>query len=75
MARKRTTYSGVARGDARNPKPYLAEVLLTNDQALDIIRHLAEALTYKKGVMLTIHWGKKTGKPPTNRIEIRTGNL
>jgi hypothetical protein len=77
MPRTRITYSGRARGTVVNPGAYrlTTDIHLDNTQTLDVIRHLSEALSYQKGVLLRAHYGRRRlGTTPSHLIEIRTDN-
>lgn len=71
MARKKS-HSGVIRGDVTHGK-YSASVRLDSKEALNLIRHVAEALAYSNIVMVEPHWGKRGGQSNLYRIDIRSG--
>ena len=71
MARTKTSYSGVARGVAENHKNH-TELLLDQQQAIELIRHIAEALRYGRGAVVNVHYGRRTGRTRTNRVAVKT---
>jgi hypothetical protein len=57
MARKKS-HSGMVRGEVTREK-YSVGVQLDSAQALNLIRHVAEALVYSGEVVIEPHWGRR----------------
>ena len=73
MARKQTTYSGRARGIAVNHQHH-TELTLDQKQAIDLLRHIAEAISYERGVVINVHYGRRrrTDETATHLIRVNT---
>jgi hypothetical protein len=67
MARKKS-HSGVVRGEVTREK-YSANVQLDSVQALNLVRHVAEALIYSEEVVIEPHWGRR-GQDDLYRIDV-----
>ncbi len=61
---------GEVRGEARQLNPYSAEVKLESEQALDLIRRLADALKVSNQVIIEPHWGRRGGG--LHKVRVRT---
>lgn len=57
MSNKRS-HSGAVRGDV-SPGKVWATVRLDSEQALYLIRHVAETIVYGKNIYIEPHWGRK----------------
>ena len=68
---KKKSHSGIVRGEV-NHKKYSARVQLDSEEALNLIRHVAGALTYSDKVVIEPHWGKRGGKSNLYRIDVRS---
>jgi hypothetical protein len=71
MPRKKG-HSGVVRGEVTHEK-YSATVELESGEALNLIRHIAEALTYSDKIVVEPHWGRRGGENNLHRIDIWSG--
>ena len=74
MPRTRTTYSGEARGLAENHRNH-TELQLNQKQAIELLRHVAEAISYERGVVIDVHFGRRTrrtGNTVTNLVRVKT---
>ena len=58
MTRTRQGHSGRIRGEA-SPEKFKVSVTLDSEAALNLIRHVAEALTYSDKVVVEPHWGRR----------------
>ena len=67
MSRKKS-HSGVVRGEVTREK-YSASVQLDSVQALNLVRHVAEALIYSDKVVIEPHWGRR-GQDGLYRIDV-----
>lgn len=65
------SHSGIVRGEVTQGK-YSASAQLEKDEALGLIRHVADALTYSDTVVIEPHWGRRGGKSNLHRIDIRS---
>jgi len=63
------SHSGVIRGDVTQGKSS-ASVRLDSKEALNLIRHVAEALTYSNIVVVEPHWGRRGGQSNLHRVDI-----
>ncbi|MFW6105330.1 MAG: hypothetical protein ACOC7P_01970 [Chloroflexota bacterium] len=70
MPRKKS-HSGIVRGEVVHEK-YSARAQLDSEEALNLIRHVAEALTYSDGVVIEPHWGRRGGENNLHRIDVRS---
>jgi len=70
MMRKKS-HSGIVRGEVTHEK-YNASVQLDSEEALKLIRHVAEALTYSDEVVIEPHWGRRGGQSSLHRIDVRS---
>lgn len=70
MPRKKN-HSGVVRGEVTHDK-YSVSVRLDSEEALNLIRHIAEALTYSDTALVEPHWGRRGGERNLHRIDIRS---
>jgi len=71
MPRQKKGYSGAARGEVAHDK-HSASVQLDSEEALILIRHIAEALTYSDEVIIEPHWGRRGGKKRLHRVDVRS---
>jgi len=70
MTRKKS-HTGIVRGKCAHKK-YSARVQLNSEEALNLIRHVAVALTYSDEVEIEPHWGRRGGKKNLHRIDVRS---
>jgi hypothetical protein len=70
MTRKRS-HSGIVRGEVAHKK-YSARAQLDREEALKLIRHVAEALNYSNKLVVEPHWGRRGGQKNLHRIDVRS---
>ena len=70
MPRKKS-HSGIVRGEVIHEK-HSASVQLASEEALNLIRHVAEALPYSDEVVIEPHWGRRGGQSNLHRIDVRS---
>lgn len=70
MPRKKS-HRGTVRGKV-TLKRNSANAQLDHEEALKLIRHVAEALTYSGKVAVEPHWGRRGGEKNLHRIDVRS---
>ena len=71
MPRKKISHKGAAKGIAENHSNH-TELQLDQEQALVLLRHISEALTYERGVIVNVHYRRRTGSDRRHRVEVKT---
>jgi hypothetical protein len=71
MPRKTKSHSGAVRGEVSHDK-YCVRAQLNSEDALNLIRHVAEALTYSREVVIEPHWGRRGGRNSLHKVYIRS---
>ncbi len=69
MPRPKSKHLGATRGLVTRNLNH-AEIVLTHEEALGLVKQLDEALTFQRGVRMEAHWGRRGGADQRHLITV-----